>query len=221
MSINVMVVPVATPPHLETIEPDLEVLQGLVGGYIEGVSHNGHRAYVDEEGLLKRKPLNPTASLVLKREIVGTAVFIGNDDGPNETSVSDRTTIAVSVAAARNALAEQRRNPIDESIEILRAAGFQVIPPKPDARARVGRNHPDTSKAIEPRLSSAQGKVLHVLRTEGGKTDDELEQILRLTHQSVSAARRTLVVKGFARQTDKRRQTRSGNAAIVWEAVAR
>ncbi len=45
------------------------------------------------------------------------------------------------------------------------------------------------------------------------RTDDELEQHLGLTHQSVSAARRTLVIRGLARATDERRLTRSGPCA--------
>lgn len=64
----------------------LEESQALVGGYIEFVQPLGRALlrfhglppnaimYVDEEGLLKGLPLNPRASLLACRRIVGNAL---------------------------------------------------------------------------------------------------------------------------------------------------
>ena len=54
----------------------LAELQEMVGGYIETVrTPNGMILVVDEEGLLKRKPINISASFIARRTIVGDAVY--------------------------------------------------------------------------------------------------------------------------------------------------
>jgi hypothetical protein len=52
-----------------------------------------------------------------------------------------------------------------------------------------------------------------------GLTDDELEQATGWRHQTVSARRRELVLLGKVKDSGKRRPTRSGRSATVWEAV--
>lgn len=61
------------PPHFT-----LEELQGVVGGYIEIVRlpHNNFMV-VDEEGNLKGKPLNITASKIVGQPIVGDVIVCG------------------------------------------------------------------------------------------------------------------------------------------------
>ena len=71
----------------------LEELQTLVGGYIEVVATNdGRFLVIDEEGKLKKKPLNIQATklYVFGRHdpIVGTALLFENKqemDGPDDT----------------------------------------------------------------------------------------------------------------------------------------
>lgn len=54
-----------------------EACQAAVGGYVEPVRlTNGDVLLVNEEGLLQGLPLNPGASLLARREIVGPAVFV-------------------------------------------------------------------------------------------------------------------------------------------------
>ena len=48
-------------------------------------------------------------------------------------------------------------------------------------------------------------------------TDDELEQRMELRHQTLSSSRRGCVVKGWVVPTGKKRPTRSGRNANVWE----
>lgn len=91
------------------------------------------------------------------------------------------------------------------------------------ATVHVGRDHPDTSKAVEPKLrkNSTRRKVLAMVRyasqgREGGLTDDELETRLKVSHQTASAARNALVRGGYLVDSGKRRNTRSGNPAVVW-----
>ena len=70
---------------------------------------------------------------------------------------------------------------------------------------------------IETEVGRLQGQVLDALRVRGaeGATDDELEVLLGLRHQTVSARRRELVLLGRVRPTGSR-PTRSGRRAKVW-----
>jgi hypothetical protein len=92
------------------------------------------------------------------------------------------------------------------------------------ATFRVSKAHPDTSRAVSTKVASGtfQADVLAAIRRRGayGATDDELEVTLGRTHQSVSAARNTLVRKGQVIDSGRRRKTRSKNAAIVWLALS-
>jgi len=62
----------------------LQELQQMVGGYIEHVRlprGNGHaKMYVDEEGLLKGKLFNSTASQICGARIVGVAVIVTTEE---------------------------------------------------------------------------------------------------------------------------------------------
>lgn len=96
-----------------------------------------------------------------------------------------------------------------------------VIPKYEEAEFRVGRDAPATSKAVEPKIreGSLQEHMLLLFQTgvtREGWTDDELEQAMGRTHQSVSACRNTLARKGLIAATAQTRKTRSGNDAIVW-----
>ena len=63
-----------------SIETELHDMQRAVGGYIESVTIAKDAALlVDEEGLLKALNQNALASLVARRQIVGTALLVGVD----------------------------------------------------------------------------------------------------------------------------------------------
>ena len=63
-----------------TPDDELHALQTAVGGYIETVTLAEDAVMiVDEEGLLKCLNQNALASLVARRQIVGTAVIVGLD----------------------------------------------------------------------------------------------------------------------------------------------
>ena len=51
-----------------------------------------------------------------------------------------------------------------------------------------------------------------------GLTDDELEALTGLPHQSASARRRGLVLKGFVKSSGKRRMTSNGKLVTAWVA---
>lgn len=59
-------------------EAALDVLQTLVGGYVEIYPNDDDCYYclVDEEGLLKKKPFNKLAYDLYGVEVVGTAVLV-------------------------------------------------------------------------------------------------------------------------------------------------
>ncbi len=61
-------------------ETELKAMQQAVGGYVEQVTIAEDAALlVDEEGLLKDLTQNALASLVARRQIVGTALLVGID----------------------------------------------------------------------------------------------------------------------------------------------
>lgn len=49
-----------------------------------------------------------------------------------------------------------------------------------------------------------------------GRTDDELEVLLKIRHETVSSERRSLVKQGWVCESGQQRQTRRGYAAKVW-----
>jgi hypothetical protein len=62
---------------LADVPNELEELQKAVGGYIETVSRAGFVLVCDEEGRLKGKPDNETASRLVGISIVGDALVCG------------------------------------------------------------------------------------------------------------------------------------------------
>ena len=91
----------------------------------------------------------------------------------------------------------------------------------------IGRNHPATSKDMARRAADGFPKVRGAVLTaiagrDEGATDDEVEQITGRTHQSVSAARNTLLRDALIDRLrdddgcEVHRRTRSGNPATVW-----
>lgn len=111
---------------------------------------------------------------------------------------------------------------LESGVKVLAHASEIVIPREKDAEFRVSNGHPATSKAVAPKIRSGtlQADMLELF--EGWKsmgigwTDDELEQQLGRSHQSVSATRNTLMRKGLIDASGITRKTRSGNEAIVW-----
>ncbi len=80
----------------------------------------------------------------------------------------------------------------------------------------------DTSQSAAESITSDLGRlealVYKIIASAGleGRTDDELEVATQLAHQTISARRRTLVLKGRVCDSGHRRRTRSGRKAVVW-----
>lgn len=73
--------------HPSNVKPDLEFLQGQVGGYIELVTLDGAQLFVNEEGKIKGLPVNLQATEVFhfgggnpEDYIVGDAVVVTEPD---------------------------------------------------------------------------------------------------------------------------------------------
>lgn len=91
----------------------------------------------------------------------------------------------------------------------------------PDVRS----DDPETSAAAAAMSTShrlwLKDRVLELLH-QGDATDDELAQLLPAEHTgSVSKRRCDLVRAGLVVDTGKRRPTRRGAQAVVWDAVKR
>ena len=76
----------------------------------------------------------------------------------------------------------------------------------------------EAHNSVKPHLSEMKWKVLSLIKTRES-TDDELEILTGMSHQSLSACRRGLVKDGLVEATGDRRPTRSGRAAQVWRAL--
>jgi hypothetical protein len=92
-------------------------------------------------------------------------------------------------------------------------------------RGKARRTAPETSKRaaskVEPRSGTQRFRVLEAIRRAKGNglTDDEIEQLTGLAHQTASARRNELAEGGFIVETTKRRKTRNDKLAIVWVAT--
>lgn len=117
--------------------------------------------------------------------------------------------------------AEQRLYPdhyaADLAKAIVAAQGDDTF--EPHAR----KDAPDTSHAVFDKIRNGnlQDQVLQAFinldRINGvGATDDDIEVALGRAHQSVSAARNSLVRKGYLVDTGERRPNRHGNMAVRW-----
>lgn len=96
-------------------------------------------------------------------------------------------------------------------------------PPVDRQVSRTGSWHPATAVLAGERAALRAGSLRKVMydalrRTTEGMTDDEMEALLVKSHQTVSAARNTLMNDGWVRDSGRRRLTKWGNPAIVWEA---
>lgn len=92
-----------------------------------------------------------------------------------------------------------------------------------EAPTLVRKNAMDTSvKAANVGSQKGNKQRIYTLLYDhpDGLTDMEIEDITGLTHQSASAARRSLVVAGLAEDSGKRRKNSRGNDAAVWRLVS-
>jgi hypothetical protein len=90
----------------------------------------------------------------------------------------------------------------------------QPVTPRPEIP--VSRRHPHTAQKMARLPRGLRRDILRSLRHRGPCTDFELEDALHRQHQSVSGARRGLVLEGRVEATDLTRRNRFGNDAIVW-----
>jgi len=85
----------------------------------------------------------------------------------------------------------------------------------------IAHNASETSrKAAEkvlPRSGTMRRIIYDTIMNYGGLADFELENILRAKHQSVSAARRSLVLDGLLVETGHTRKNESANECTVWK----
>lgn len=91
-----------------------------------------------------------------------------------------------------------------------------------DNVAHLSKKATDTSaKAYEnilPKMGSIRRQVYDVIKYNGnaGMTDSELEDYMKGKHQTVSSARRSLVIDGWLMDSGIRRKNAQGNECIVW-----
>jgi hypothetical protein len=76
----------------------------------------------------------------------------------------------------------------------------------------------EAKESIRPMVNRLAAIVLEIIESSRtlGKTCDEIEEVSKLKHQTVSARVRELFQKGLIEDSGGRRATRSGRRAIVW-----
>jgi hypothetical protein len=90
------------------------------------------------------------------------------------------------------------------------------------AKVRLSRNARDTSrdaasKAV-PKSGTRRKEIFDLIcDAPTGLTDDEIEILTGLTHQSASGSRNSLMCDGLIVDSGERRENRRGNSSIVWK----
>ena len=108
MTISALLIPVDGDPEVREVEPHFTARKEIVGGWLEGVGAGIDAdwcAYADEEGRIKRLPINVRATALARSLgwpgdfLVGPVVFVGQEwrgeDGNVEVSVPARIVEAV------------------------------------------------------------------------------------------------------------------------------
>lgn len=119
----------------------------------------------------------------------------------------------------------ERQTSLFETLTGGIAAAVGPAPPEPVPESAPYVRGSETSKAaaesVVPVLGRHEGMVLDLIRAAGelGATDDEIEVATGLRHQTASARRRGLVLKGRVRDSGDTRNTRSGCKAVVWVTI--
>lgn len=84
----------------------------------------------------------------------------------------------------------------------------------------IARNAQRTSIAaaqrVLPRTGSIRKKIYDYLQTTGGATDEQIEDALHISGNSVRPSRGSLVDDGLVYDTGREHPTKSGNMAIIW-----
>lgn len=90
--------------------------------------------------------------------------------------------------------------------------------PKKPGFVKGSKTSKAAAKSMNGAAPSLRQKVYDYLVALGpkGATDDELEQLTELKHQTVSARRRELVIDGYVRDSGETREVRSGRQATIW-----
>lgn len=65
-------------------------------------------------------------------------------------------------------------------------------------------------------ITDQHHRIYNYILEHGGSTDDELEVALGISHSSIAARRRELVLKGLLKDSLETRITRRNRKAIVW-----
>ena len=78
-----------------------------------------------------------------------------------------------------------------------------------------------SAEKVLPNTGSIRRKVYDTIKSNDGYgyTDYELENVLKSSHQTVSASRRSLVIDGFLVDSGKTRKNENRNDCIVWVTV--
>ena len=102
-------------------------------------------------------------------------------------------------------------------------AGIEERPPVDRNVTRTGpqETSQDAARRALGRTGSQRRAIYEEIRSRGtdGLTCDQICVILQLLVQSATPAINTLARDGWLRDSGLRRNTRSGNAAIVWVAI--
>jgi len=83
---------------------------------------------------------------------------------------------------------------------------------------KTSKTSKDAARSLAGEAPTLRARVYEYIASQGelGATDDEIELALTMKHQTASARRRELVLKGDIIDSGKTRVTSSGRKATVW-----
>lgn len=79
-----------------------------------------------------------------------------------------------------------------------------------------GKTSRNAAEKILPKTGTMRRKIYELINNYGGLADFEIERLLDMKHQTVSAGRRGLVIDGFIIDSGKTKKNESGNECTVW-----
>lgn len=74
----------------------------------------------------------------------------------------------------------------------------------------------DAAEKVLPKTGSMRRLIYDLIEQEGGLTDYEIENLTRLSHQTASASRRSLVIDNLLEDSGQTRTNKNGNQCTVW-----
>lgn len=150
-------------------------------------------------------------------ETVGLPLFDGMEGAPAPSAPAELPGVDLKIVAfGDDGVAVARPLTIEEAESLCRGEKISASISAPYSNPTTSR---EAAQSIEPQLGNLEELVLEAIRvSRDGLTCDEVEEFTKLSHQCASARVNGLMKRGVIVDSGRKRKTRSGRNAIIWEA---